>query len=437
MQIRVEKAIKKPLFKHQNVAAYARVSVENELTDHSLANQIEYYKSYINKRPLWNFIGVYADEGITGTKLNRPGFQNLLKDCENGKINIVLTKSISRFARNTVDLLNETRHLKELGINVWFEKENLWSISPEGELMLTLLASFAQEESRSVSENTKWIIQKRFAQGIGNNYFLFGYKWDGKTFQIVPEQAEIVLWIYENYLKGMTPDHMATILRQRGIKSARGNDFSYSLVWNILRLEKYKGESLLQKTYVENHLSKKKIRNHGQMPMYHVTETHPPIVSSELFDAVQNEIQRRAELGYLANQSISFSCFTSKIVCEKCGRTYRRRMSGTKGRKTKHYKWMCGKKIEGTSSACDSQNVPEKALYELTMELLQTDNLTQEFFNEHIDHITVSDHCTLIFHMKDGSVIKKRWQVKTKNTKIRETINGKDSYDCTTDQEQI
>ena len=189
MQIRVEKAIKKPLFKHQNVAAYARVSVENELTDHSLANQIEYYKSYINKRPLWNFIGVYADEGITGTKLNRPGFQNLLKDCENGKINIVLTKSISRFARNTVDLLNETRHLKELGINVWFEKENLWSISPEGELMLTLLASFAQEESRSVSENTKWIIQKRFAQGIGNNYFLFGYKWDGKTFQIVPEQV--------------------------------------------------------------------------------------------------------------------------------------------------------------------------------------------------------------------------------------------------------
>lgn len=427
MQIRVEKPLRQTLFKRQNVAAYARVSVENELTEHSLKNQVEFYSSYIKKNPLWNFAGVYADEGLTGTKADRPGFQSLLKDCEEGKINIILCKSISRLARNTVDLLNTTRHLKELDINIWFEKENIWSMSPEGELILTLLASFAQEESRSVSENTKWAIRKKFEKGIGNKVILYGYKWDGKEYHIVPEQAEVVREVFSLYLEGRSPDQIALIMQKRGVKSPEGNAFSYSFVRDMLRMEKYTGNSVFQKTYVENHLTKKMIRNHGEMPKYYATETHPPIIDKQIFDAVQEEIKRRAELGYRANQSISFSCFTSKLICAKCGRTYRRRMTGMKGRMTKTYRWACGTRIKGTSIACDAQNIPDIALHELTKDVLQTDNITKELFDSFIDHIEVSAHSTLSFFMKDGRVEERHWKVMTNNTNIREKINGKNS----------
>ena len=430
MTVTVEEPTRIPALKKKNVAAYARVSVDTEETDRSLTNQVEYYKAYINSRPDWRFAGVYADEGLTGTKADRPGFQKLLKSCEDGMIDLILTKSISRFARNTVDLLNTTRHLKSLGINIWFERENLNSISPEGELMLTLLASFAQEEARSVSENMKWSIQKRFERGISTCFFMFGYKWDGSVLQIVEDQAETVRWIYNSYLKGMSPNRIADSLKARGIKPGKGGDFCYNSVCNILRNEKYTGDSLLMKSYREDFLTKKRLTNHGEKQKYYVTESHPAIISHELFNAVQEELARRREIGYQANQRLSFSCFSGNVYCGKCGRTYRRRIP-----KKGYYRWTCGTRIAGTSEVCGSQNIPEKALYALTSEVLETEELTKELFDRSIDRIVVSGHSTLEFQMRDGSVIHKHWLVTTTNPKQKEEINGKIGYPDPSNQE--
>lgn len=188
----------------KRVAAYARVSMESERLQHSLSAQISYYNDKIQKNPDWLFAGVYADNGISGTGTEkRDDFNRLLTDCDAGRIDIVLTKSISRFARNTVDLLETVRHLKEIGVEVWFERENIHSMSGDGELMLSILASFAQEESRSISDNVKWGTRKRFEQGIPNGKFrVYGYEWQGEDLVIVPEEAAIVRQIFQNFLDG-------------------------------------------------------------------------------------------------------------------------------------------------------------------------------------------------------------------------------------------
>ena len=193
----------------------------------------------IHHNPKWENAGIFADYGLSGTKDTRPGFQGLLKLCDEGKVDMILTKSISRFCRNTVDLLNTVHHLKDKDINVHFEKENIDSISTEGELLISLMASFAQEESRSIRENVRWSVQKRFKEGIPCTYLLYGYKWNGKDYDIIPEQAEIVKEIYSSYLDGRSPDRIALNLQERNIPSTRGGKFSCRLVWNILRCEKY------------------------------------------------------------------------------------------------------------------------------------------------------------------------------------------------------
>ena len=191
----------------KKVAAYARVSLETERLQHSLSAQISYYSELIQSNPEWEYAGVYADDGITGTKSTRAEFQRLLRDCEDGKIDIILTKSISRFARNTVDLLETVRHLKELGIEVRFEKERINSLSGDGEVMLTLLASFAQEEIVSLSNNVKWATQKRFQQGLHNGRFqIYGYRWEGDQLVIHEEEAAIVRLIYDNFLNGLSAE---------------------------------------------------------------------------------------------------------------------------------------------------------------------------------------------------------------------------------------
>lgn len=433
MQIRVEKPTGLPTVKRLNVAAYARVSVDSDCAVHSLTNQVDYYSSYIAQHPLWTFAGVYADEGITGTKAQRPAFKNLIRDCESGKIDMVLVKSISRFARNTVDLLNTTRHLKSLGVNIRFEKEQVDTMSAEGEFMLTMFASLAQEESRSISENMRWSIQKRFQKGIGTCFCLYGYSWDGEKFNIVPEQAAVIREIFDSYLKGDSPDMIANRLRERGLKTIRGTAFNYNQVCRILRLEKYTGDSILQKTYRQNHLTKLKMRNDGVLTQYMATETHPAIISHETFEMTQKEIARRAELGYLASRSLSFSCFTSKVICSECGKAYRRRTVRTKP--SPQYCWKCSTKIESTASACNSRNIPEKALYEITADVLQTDTLSAELFSSRISRIEVSTNNTLTFHMTDGSTIERQWLVTTSNPDMRRRLNGTNSHADTGDKE--
>ncbi len=386
----------------KRVAAYCRVSVDYEINLNSLNAQVDYYTRIINSNPLWEFAGVYADEGITGTTSKRSGFERLLSDCDSGKIDTILTKSISRFARNTVLLLQTIRHLKEKNINVRFERENIDSLSENGELLLTLLASFAQEESKSISDNTKWAIRKNFEKGIGNNFNrIYGYSYDGEKFSIVESEASVVRFIFSSYLSAMSPDEIVKELKAKGIVGLHNRPFTYSTIWGMLRQEKYTGCSLLQKTYNENYLTHKSVRNKGELTMYMAEGTRPVIIDKCTFDAVQKEIKRRSSLGILASKSVQFNPFSAKIVCAKCGKHFRRANTGICGRhKTVYYKWVCGTKIVKGASGCSAVNIPEKKLFEIAYSV--TDNL------QNIIRISVSDSA-LTFYLIDKRVIEKEF----------------------------
>ena len=284
------------MMRKKRVAAYARVSLDSERLMHSLSAQVSYYSEYIQKNPYWIYAGVYADEGITGTLTDkRDEFKRMIADCEAGKIDIILVKSISRFARNTVDLLKTVRHLKELGIEVRFEKENINSMSNDGELMLSILASFAQEESRSISENVKWGTRKRFEQGIPNGRVrVFGYRWEGDTLVIVPEEAETVKRIFADFIGGKVPRAIAKDLNDDGITTRMGCKWSDFGIRTILNNITYTGNMLLQKVFVDDPITKHRKINRGELPRYFVENTHKAIISKDIFDKAQKEFERRS-----------------------------------------------------------------------------------------------------------------------------------------------
>ena len=255
------------LKKRQKVAAYARVSMETDRLAHSLSAQVSYYNDLIQSNPEWEFAGVYADFGISGTGTA-------------GKINIVLTKSISRFARNTVDLLSTVRHLKEIGVEVRFEKENIHSFSGDGELMLSILASFAQEEVRSLSENSKWGIRKTYQNGTDGvrNKKVLGYRYDGEKYVVKEDEAETVRFIFEQTAAGVAASDILAELKKRGAKSWRGYDFTYSHLNTILKNEIYIGDRRLQKCYVADPIKHNKVKNRGELPQYYISDCHEPMM---------------------------------------------------------------------------------------------------------------------------------------------------------------
>ena len=261
------------------IAAYARVSIEKDSMIESLAAQVGYYRTHIQRNPEWQYIGVYADKGITGTKSDRPEFRRLIADCNAGLIDMVITKSLSRFSRNTLDTLNLLRELKQKGVDVFFERENIHSISGDGELMLSILSSFAQEESRSVSENCKWRIRKKMEKGeLVNLRDMFGYTITKGRVEIDQERAEAVRSIFYNYLDGVGTAEIARRLTKSGIQTLRGGKWTAGKIIGMLKNEKYMGDALLQKKYVIDHLSKQKVWNHGERPMYYAEGTHPAII---------------------------------------------------------------------------------------------------------------------------------------------------------------
>ena len=239
----------------KRVAAYARVSSGKDAMLHSLSAQVSYYSEHIQRNPEWSYAGVYVDEALTGTKDNREGFQRLLADCRAGKIDMVLTKSISRFARNTVTLLETVRELKTLGVDVYFEEQNIHSLSGDGELMLTILASYAQEESRSVSENCKWRIRQKFQQGIPVTTPLTGYRIHKGEFIIAPEQAAIIRMIFEDYAAGMGRNAIRRKLLGMGVRGLFGGEWSDADMRALLSNEKYAGDVIMQKYYRKDHLT--------------------------------------------------------------------------------------------------------------------------------------------------------------------------------------
>ncbi len=397
----------------KKVAAYARISMESERMHHSLSVQISYYNALIQKKPEWEFAGVYTDDGISGTGIaKRTEFQRMLADCEAGKINIILTKSIQRFARNTVDLLETVRHLKDIGVEVRFEKENINSMSGDGELMLSILASFAQEESRSISENVKWGTKKRFEQGIPNGHFqIYGYRWKGDHLEVEPEEAKIVKLIFDNFMNGLSAESTEKQLEEMGVKSYKGVHFSNSSVRQILSNVTYTGNLLFQKEYVSDPITGKSKKNNGELPQYWVENTHEAIIPMEIFQAVQKERQRRRELGVLANWSINTSCFTSKIKCPICGKSYRR--SGKRQRKDPnevYYIWICRTKSEKGAKFCDAKSIPEKKLKAVCAEALGLNEFDETQFSERVRQITVIGDDTLEFYFTDGTVLQKKWK---------------------------
>lgn len=324
--------------------------------------QVDYYTRYIHSRPDLQFVDVYTDEGISATNTKRrEGFNRMVQDALDGKIDLIVTKSVSRFARNTVDSLTTVRKLKDAGVEVYFEKENIWTLDSKGKLLITIMSSLAQEESRSISENVTWGQRKRFADGkvsIPYGHFL-GYRKgaDGLP-EVVPEEAEIVRSIYRMYMEGKSSNAIATYLTRQNIPSPAGKpSWQRCTVESILRNEKYKGAALLQKKFTVDFLQKKMKVNEGEVPQYYVEHSHEAIIAPAEWERVQAELARRKSSTKRTISSRPFSC---KIICGDCGETFTPKVwhSTSKYRRTI---WRCRAKYE-KGEHCTTPHIYESDL---------------------------------------------------------------------------
>ncbi len=405
---KLEKTALMPV-KRKRVAAYARVSSGKDAQLHSLSVQISYYNEYIGSRGDWQLVRIYADEAMTGTRDDRPQFQQLLSDCRAGKIDMVITKSVTRLARNTVTVLETARELKSLGIDIYFEKENIHTMSSDGELMLTLLATFAQEESWSASENQKWRIRRKFEQGVATGGNTLGYHFEGRTFHIVPEEAEIVKQIFGDYLSGMGIPAIVKKLERMGVPTRHGGHWSTSTVRGILHNEKYAGDLLLQKYYRPDHISKKDFRNRGEAAQYFVEGSHEPIISREDFRETQLELARRRQKFGITGKPRTTNLFTGIIHCMLCGKSYCRRTANSGGVYQKPA-WRCSTCNLYGREACPAQQIPENILVQKTMEVLGIDSLDRETLLNRIAEIQVPGPNRLVYVFTDGPTQEVTWQ---------------------------
>lgn len=348
----------------RRVAAYARVSTDSEEQLSSYEAQINYYTKYIKSRNDWKFVKVYTDEGITATNTKkRDGFKRMIQDALDGKIDLIVTKSVSRFARNTVDTLSTVRKLKEKGVEVYFEKENIYTLDSKGELLITIMSSLAQEESRSISENVTWGQRKRFADGkVSLPYKQFlGYEKGEDGFpKIVEKEAKIIRLIYRLFLEGKTISAISTYLTNKKIPTPAGKEkWATSTVKSILTNEKYKGDALLQKCYTVDFLTKKKKKNNGEIPQYYVRNSHEAIISPEIYDLVKDEMKKR-KLSKCGHSSMS--PFSSKIVCGECGGFYGAKVWHSNS-KYKKVIWQCNKKFKNKEK-CKTPHLSEEQIKE-------------------------------------------------------------------------
>lgn len=385
----------------KRVAVYARVSCEKDAMVHSLKAQIDYYRKFIMKNPGWKFAGIYADEGKTGTKEAREQFQALLTECRNGNVDMIITKSISRFARNTVTLLSITRELKELGINVYFEDQKMDSMSSDGQLMLTLMAGIAQAESKDCSDAVKWRIRHGYEQGRASSFKILGYRWDDGNVVMVPEEAPFVKRIFDLYLSGKGANAISKILNSEGTTGAGITKWSSTTIRNILRNEKYYGDLLLQKSFVEDHINKRKVINNGELPQYFIEDDHEAIIDRQSMSDVKNEIAiRRARFYHGPGKE---SCLTSKIKCPYCHANYhRKKINGIS-------KWSCATSNRKGKSMCpESKDIREDVLLAILAYQLGYKDFDEKFFAEQVDYIECfDDHITT--HFYDGSIKNSKW----------------------------
>lgn len=384
MQTQARKVVTKieanPLLcKHKNenallrVAAYCRVSTDSDDQLESYKAQVAYYTDAIAKNPRWRFVDIYADEGITGTLASkRNAFMRMMRDCDKGKIDLILTKSVARFARNTVDSLRYVRKLKAQGVGVYFEEQCLDSLKADSEMFIGLHSVLAQAESENISANVRWGIQQRMKSGtFAFRYNLMGYrKGEDGLPEIEPEGAEYIRRIYAMYLEGNSLDQIKEDLEKDGIKTFTGkNEWSKANLKNILTNERYGGDMLLQKTYTENCITKKVKKNRGEMTKYLITNNHPAIIDKETYKLVQMEIARRGNKRKTAEKSITAQgkysgkyALTEVLICGECGSPYRRRTWIIKGEKK--VVWRCLSRVEnGTKFCMESLSIEEEKLH--------------------------------------------------------------------------
>ena len=376
-QLRVEQKILR-------VAAYCRVSTLLEQQEGSFEAQVDYYTSKINSNPNWKCAGIFADDGKSATQTNkRDDFNSMIDACLSGKIDLVLTKSVSRFARNTVDALQNIRKLKEKGIPVIFEKEGVNTMESGGELLITILSSQAQEESRNISENTRWGVTRRFENGIVqvNHKKFLGYtKDEDGNLVVVPEEAAIVKRIFREYLEGKSIIKIARGLEADGIRTVTGLDHWHpGTIDKMLSNEKFCGDACMQKTYTVDFLTKKKVKNDGYVRQYYIEDNHEAIIPKELFHQVQEEKLRRASLNKAAvtrkkkqaerekSKYSSKYVLTDLMVCAECGHAYRRQIWSKYGEKSAV--WRCEDRLkQGKKSRCQhSPTLKEKQLHDAIM----------------------------------------------------------------------
>ena len=396
-----------PLVARKRVAAYARVSCDKDAMLHSLSAQINYYQDYIDKNGEWEFAGVYADEAKTGTSENREQFQQLLANCRAGHIDMVVTKSVSRFARNTVTLLATVRELKGIGIDIFFEEQDIHSLSADGELMLTLMASIAQEESLSCSDNCKWRIRKGFAAGRASTCTMLGYRLVDGVITLMPEEAGLVKEIFDLYLSGLGVQRIAKALTERGITTDKHQVWHPSAIRKMLRNEKYMGDLKLQRTYVKDHLSKLQLTNNGVLPQYYVEHDHEPIISKDMFLAVQAEIVRRSKTQ--PAQKPSASVFTGIIRCAICGKNYRRKTTPF------NVVWCCGTFNTKGKDYCASKMIPEDTVKQTAASVLGQDTFCKAAFTLQIERIDACPNNLLRFVYRNGAVDERTWQDKSRS----------------------
>ena len=370
----------RPQMRTLRVAAYCRVSTLMEQQESSYEAQVQYYTEKIKSNPNWKLAGIYADDGKSATSTRkRADFQSMIDDCMAGKIDMVITKSISRFARNTVDSLTNIRKLKEKNIAVFFEKEGINTLEGSGELLITILSSQAQEESRNISENCHWGIVRRFEAGqviVNHNKFLGYTKDKDGNLVVVPEEAELVRRIYRLFLEGNSSYRIKRILESEGIRTVTGNTvWQATVIDKMLTNEKYMGDALLQKTYTVDFLTKKKVVNKGIVPQYYIEDDHEAIIPKELFYRVQEEKARRGNIYRAAKkkkrgeEKSKYSgkyALSGLMICAECGQPYRRQVWSKYGKKSAV--WRCDNRLKHGSERCkNSPTLKEEILHEAIM----------------------------------------------------------------------
>ena len=385
----------------KRVAAYARVSNGKEAMLHSLSAQVSYYSNLIQKTPGWDYAGVYADEALSGTKNTRGEFQKLLADCRAGGIDMIITKSISRFARNTVTTLQVIRELRLIHVDVYFEEQNIHTLGEEGEFILTLLAAYAEEEARSASENIKWKVNANFKEGRIWSTIMYGYRLQNGRLVVVPEEAEMLRKAARLYLDGGTQEDLRNMFVEAGAYGRRGKVMKGVQILELLCNEKIAGNLLLQKTYVTDPITKIKKKNRGQQQRYFVEGSHEAILDKETYEKVLAERARRLERHICGTGHYPF---TSRITCGRCGKHFLRHPWYKE-----KYEWVCRTHRVKGNAYCPMLGIAEETLERLTAEAMDIAEFDGGLFREQVEEIFVPEDERLIYKFFDGRTVTKEW----------------------------